>query len=212
MAPDRSAAVAFFALLVLAALPLAARADLYVCKTADGRTLTGDQPPRECSNSVIRQLNADGSVRRKIEPPLTPEERRKRDEEERERHAREMEAQAQLRKDRALLETYASEDEIESVRNRTLAMRKSAIDHATRTLDEIRADRKHLDEETEFYANRTMPDKLKRSIEDNTEQQEQQQRTIADLRLEMQQINDRYDGELRRFRELVNRGSTPVQH
>jgi hypothetical protein len=199
------------ALLGLASLPLAAGAQLYVCKTPSGRTLTGDQPPPECRDSVIRQLNPDGSVRRTIEPPLTADERRKRDDEEHERHVREMEAQAQLRKDRALLETYASEDEIESVRDRTLAVRQSMIDHANKALSEMKADRKHLDDEAEFYANRTMPEKLKHAIDDNIQQQEQQLHAIAELRAEMQRINDHYDSELRRFRELVARGSTPMQ-
>jgi hypothetical protein len=193
-------------------LPLAAGAQLFVCKTPGGRTLTDDKPPPECASTVIRELNRDGSLKRLIEPPLTPEQRQERDAEEKRRHEREMEAQAQLRRDRALLETYSSEDEIEAVRDRTLAQRKSLIDHAMQTLNEYKADRKHLDDEAEFYLHRPMPEKLKRAIDDNLAQQQQAQHTIDDLRAEMRHINENYDAELRRFRELITRGSTPAPH
>jgi hypothetical protein len=213
MAPDRCAALAALAapalavLVVLLGLPAPVAAQLYVCKTPTGHTLSGDTPPADCRDSVIRRLNRDGSVREVIEPPLSPEQKEQRALEERKRHERETAAQDQLRKDRALLETYASEDEIEATRDRTLAIRQTLIDRANQSLKEYRADRKHLDDEAEFYLRRPMPDKLKRAIEDNVSLQEQQLHTIGDIRAEMQRINDRYDAELRRYRELVMRGA-----
>jgi hypothetical protein len=193
------------------ALPAAAWCQLYVCTTASGRTLTGDLPPPDCGNVPIRELNRDGSIRRVIEPPLTPEQKKKRDVEEKARREREHAAQEQLRKDRALLEAYAGEDEIESARDRVLADRQLLIDRANQQLKEIRADRKRLEDEAEFYAKRQMPDKLKRALEDNAALQAQQMRTIDEIRAEMQRINDQYDANLRRYRELVMRGATPVQ-
>jgi len=50
-----------------------------------------------------------------------------------------MQAQEQLRRDRALLETYASEDEIESSRDRTLGAGASASkEGARRSLSRVR--------------------------------------------------------------------------
>jgi hypothetical protein len=197
-------------LLALSLLPLGAGAQLYVCKTPSGKTLSQDQPPAECKDTVIRLLNRDGTVKSIIEPPMTPEQKQARDAEDRRRHEREMQAQDQLRKDRALLETYGSEEEIEAVRNRTLAVRQTAIEHANQQLKEYRDDRKHLEEEAEFYSRRSMPDKLKRQLKDNTDLQELQHHSIEDIRLEMEHINERYDADLRRYRELVLRGATPV--
>jgi hypothetical protein len=195
----------------LALLPIGAWSQLYVCTTPGGRTLTGDTPPPECQNVVIRELNRDGSIKRVIEPPLTPEQKRRREEDDKKRRALEMAAQEQLRKDRALLETYASEDEIDASRDRTLASRQALIERANQQLKEIKMEHKRLEDETEFYARRQLPDKLKRALEDNAELQTQQLKTIDDIRAEMQRINERYDAELRRFRELVMRGATPVQ-
>jgi hypothetical protein len=196
---------------LLMMLPMGAGAELFVCTTPSGRTLTGDNPPRGCEDSVIRVLNPDGSTRRVIEPPLTADQRKARDLEERRRHEREMQAQDQMRKDRALLETYATEDEIQASRDRTLASRQALIDRANQQLKEFKADRKRLDDDAEFYAKRQIPDKLKRALADNATLQEQQLRAIDDIRTDMQRINERYDAELRRFRELVLRGASPVQ-
>ena len=198
-------------LAVLAMLPLGAGAQLFVCKTPGGRTLTGGEPPAECLDSVIRELNSDGSIKRVIEPRLTPEQKKERELEKQRKHEREVLAQAQLRKDRALLETYASEDEIEASRDRTLASRQALIDRANQQLKEIKMDHKRLGDEAEFYAKRKLPDKLKHALDDNATLQEQQLRAIDDIRADMQRINERYDTELGRFRQLVDQGASPVQ-
>lgn len=212
MAPDRDAR--WFGIVLVAAalsaLPVGARAQLYVC-TTNGRTLTGDLPPPECGNVEIRELNRDGSVKRVIEPPLTPEQKKARELEAKQRREREMQAQEQLRRDRALLETYASEDEIETNRDRTLAQRQALIVRANQQLKEFKMDRKRLDDESEFYAKRQLPEKLKRALDDNAALQQQQLHAIDDIRADMERINERYDAELRRFRELVMRGATPTQ-
>ncbi|HWY73056.1 MAG TPA: hypothetical protein VNW98_05400, partial [Burkholderiaceae bacterium] len=117
----------------------------------------------------------------------------------------------QMRRDRALLETYASEEEIEASRDRTLASRQMLIERANQQLKEFKMDRKRLGDEAEFYAKRQLPEKLQRALDDNAGLQAQQLHAIDDIRADMQRINERYDAELRRFRELVVRGATPVQ-
>jgi hypothetical protein len=204
MAPERRRGLLLAALL----LPLRVGAQLYVCTTPGGRTLTGDTPPPECHGVQIRELNRDGSVRRVIDPPLTSEQKKKREDDDKARREREHAAQEQLRRDRALLEAYASEDEIEAARDRLLAARQGLIDRANQQLKEYKVDRKRLDDEAEFYAKREMPDKLKRALADNTALQEQQLHQIDDIRAEMQRINEHYDNDLRRYRELLLRGAT----
>jgi len=207
----RAAAPAALLAAALAVLPASAWAQLFVCKTPNGRTLTGDVPPPECQDVPVRELNRDGSVKHVIEPPLTDEQKRKREEEEKKRKELEREAREQNRKDRALLETYASEEEIDASRDRTLANQQALIERANQQLKQIKADRKRLEDEAEFYVKRKMPEKLKRAIEDNDTLQAQQLHTIELIKADMERINERYDAELQRFRELVNRGATPVQ-
>ncbi len=196
--------------LLLAAAPLA-QAQLYVCTDARGRTITGDRPPPECADRAVRELRSDGSVRRVIEPPLTPEQKAARAAEAK-RQADEAEKQrAQMRRDLALLETYASEAEIEETRNRALGQRQQLIDRAVKRLEEHQREKKKLDNEAEFYAKREMPDKLKRAFEGNAALIRSEQRIIDDVKADMERVNARFDNELQRWRALVNAGAQPVQ-
>lgn len=188
-----------------------AQAQLYVCTTAGGRTITADRPPPECADRPIRELRSDGSVRRVIEPPLTPEQRAQR-EAERKRQIEEAERQrAQMRRDLSLLETYANEAEIEASRNRALADRQVLIERAIKRMEEIKRERKKLDDETEFYVKRELPEKLKRALAANNDMLRAQEKIIADAKADMARVNERYDAEVKRFRELVSAGATPVQ-
>lgn len=195
---------------LLAAAPLA-QAQLYVCTDARGRTISGDRPPAECADRAVRELRSDGSVRRVIEPPMTAEQKAAKAAEAK-RQAEEAEKQrGQMRRDLALLETYASEAEIEDTRNRALGSRQQLIDRAVKRLEDHRREKKKLDSEGEFYAKRDMPDKLKRAFEANANIIRSEERIIADVRADMERVNARFDAELKRWRELVTSGAQPVQ-
>jgi hypothetical protein len=211
MAPSRrSLAQAVFAVLALACAG-GASAQLYVCTTPGGKTITADRPPTECADRQIRELRSDGSVRRVIEPPMTNEQRKAR-EDEIKRQIEENERQrSQMRSDLSLLETYASESEIESARNRALGDRQVLIERATKRLDELKRERKKLDDESEFYVKRELPEKLKRGLASNNEMVKSQGKAIADTKSDMQRVNERYDNYLKRFRELLKSGAQPVQ-
>jgi hypothetical protein len=198
------------ALALLAAAPLV-QAQLYVCTDARGRTITGDKPPAECADRAVRELRLDGSVRRVIEPPLTPEQKAAREAEAKRQRDEAEKQRAQMRRDLALLETYASEAEIEETRNRALGSRQQLIDRAQQRLLEHQKDRKKLEAEAEFYAKREMPDKLKRSFEGNASLLRSEQRIIDDVRADMDRVNARFDSELKRWRDLVTSGAQPVQ-
>jgi hypothetical protein len=198
------------ALALLAAAPLV-QAQLYVCTDARGRTITGDKPPAECADRAVRELRLDGSVRRVIEPPLTPEQKAAREAEAKRQRDEAEKQRAQMRRDLALLETYASEAEIEETRNRALGSRQQLIDRAQQRLLEHQKDRKKLEAEAEFYAKREMPDKLKRSFDGNASLMRSEQRIIDEVRADMDRVNARFDAELKRWRDLVTSGAQPVQ-
>jgi hypothetical protein len=201
------------ALAVAAAMAVfapASSAALYVCTDAKGRTITADRPPPECANVPIRELRPDGSVRRVIEPPLTDEQRRARVEKARRDYQEQEAKRTQARRDIALMETYASEDEIESARQAALASRQVIIDRSRQRLESFAAERVKLEDEAEFYANRKLPEKLERAIESNKELAQAEHRLIADMQSDMQRINKRFDAELARFRELVVAGAKPL--
>ncbi|HUL64537.1 MAG TPA: hypothetical protein VLW55_07955 [Burkholderiaceae bacterium] len=188
-----------------------ARAQLFVCTTSAGKTITADRPPLECADRPVRELRSDGSVRRTIEPPLTAEQRAERDAEAKRQIEEAERRRGQMRRDLSLLETYGSESEIEATRNRALGDRQVLIERAVKRMDELKRERKKLDDETEFYEKHDLPEKLKRALAANNEMVSSQQKAIAETKADMARVNERYDAESRRFRELVSSGAQPVQ-
>jgi hypothetical protein len=209
MAPDRFRVAAAGASVVLALAAAPASATMYVCTTPSGRTITSDRPPAECANVPIRELRPDGSVRRVIEPPLTAEQRKARSEQA-QREKQEHEAKrSQARQDLALLETYATEKDIEAARKAALVSRQAMIERSMKRLDNFAVERKKLDEEAEFYVNRKIPDKLEHAIEANRSLVEAEHRLIAEMQADLARINKRFDAEAERYRELVAAGAKP---
>lgn len=205
--PSWRRAIALIVLGCACAAPAAAT--LYVCTDADGKTITSDILPRECAQLPIKELRPDGSVRRVIEPPLTAEQRAARAEQARRAAERRERQRSQTRRDIALMETYSTEAEIEAARAAALASRQAMIEGAASKLEGYARERERLENEAEFYANRKAPAKLARAFEINEELVQSEQKRSADTRVEMARINERFDAELKRFRELVTAGARP---
>ncbi len=205
--PTRPLVAAIGFALLLACAP--ARA-VFVCTTAEGRTITSDRLPPECANQPIKELRPDGSVRRVIEPPLTEEQRRARAEKARREQMEQDAKRAQVRRDIALMETYASEQEIEAARRAALAGRQVVIDRSRQRLEALAKERIKLEEEAEFYVGRKMPEKLERAIAVNKDLAQAEHRLIADMQADMERINRRFDAELGRYRELLAAGARPL--
>ena len=183
---------------------------MYSC-IANGKTYSADRPPPECANSDIRELNRDGSVRRVIARPLTPEEQRAKALEAKKRIEEEERQLAQRRRDRSLLESYANEEEIEAARRKALEGAEESIKRSTERTASLAKDRKRLDDESEFYKNRAQPDSLKRAYELNAQAATAEQKILAEARSEITRINERFDAEKKRFKDLVAQGARPVQ-
>ena len=183
---------------------------IYSC-VANGRTYSGDRPPPECVNSDIRELNKDGSVRRVIPRPITQEEQKARALEAKKRLEEEERALAQRRRDRSLLKAYATEGEIEAARVKALDTSNEVIRRSQTRIERMDGERKRLDNESEFYKKRDLPDSLKRAYANNEQEKAAELNIVRDARAEMQRINERFDAEKKRFRELVAQGANPVQ-
>jgi len=179
-------------LFVLAALnPVFAHAAIYMCKDASGRTITSDRPIPECADRSMRELNNTGVLKREITPPPTAEQKRLAEEQAKERLAKELAMIEQRRSDQALLARYRSEADIESARQReastlsNLIVQQKAALHVAR--NDWRAASGH---------------KSKQDLA-----AERMQEITADLRdseSDLERLNIKYDGILRRYRELNN--------
>ncbi|HQR20606.1 MAG TPA: hypothetical protein PLE54_04495 [Burkholderiaceae bacterium] len=220
MEPDRNRIAARAGLFVLLAIisgatvaqaPASAPTNTMYSCTANGKTYTADRPPVECANSDIRELNRDGSVRRVIPRPLTIEEQRARALEAKKKYEEEEKVLAQRRRDRSLLEAYADEAEIEAARKKSLESAEQIIRRSQERAKSLAEDRRRLDDEAEFFKKREQPDSLKRAYALNAQAVGAEEKIVAEARGEVARINERYDAEKKRFRELLAQGARPVQ-
>lgn len=204
------ACAALWSLTPLGALAQGNSGGVFTC-VVNGRTFTADRPPPECANSDMRELNRDGSVRRVISRPLTADEQRARALEAKKQFEEDEKLQAQRRRDRSLLEAYASEEEIEIARNKALGISNEVVRRSSARLERMETEKKKLDDESEFYKKRELPDHIKRAYATNEQDKASEHRVVREARIEMQRINERFDAEKKRFRELIAQGARPVQ-
>lgn len=177
---------------------------VYTCIDAKGRKLTADRPIVECIDREQKVLNPSGTVRAKVGPSLTAQEKleleqkEKREAEERSRSAEEK------RRDRALLTRYPNKGVHDQERAEALAQIEAVAKAATIRLTELTRQRVAIDEEMEFYKKdpSKAPAYVRRQLEENTQSQSVQKRFIAEQEAEARRLNARFDDELVRLRQL----------
>ena len=177
---------------------------IYSCMDAKGRTITADRPIAECSDRAQRTLSPSGIVTHQIEPALTVHEQAAQDEKNRqaaELRAREAEDR---RRDKALLMRYPTPEVHDRERVAALLQIDEVI-HTLRTRrSELADQRKTLDGEREFYVKdlSRMPASLKRRLEENAGNVAVQEQFFAAQQQEKKRINQRFDEELVKLRQL----------
>lgn len=177
---------------------------VYTCTDAKGRKLTADRPIPECTDREQKILNPSGTVKARVGPTLTAQERadlelkEKREIEERSRTADEK------RRDRALLTRYPSKTIHDQERQEALAQIAVVIQAAKNRLEELIKQRAVVDAEMEFYKNdpSKAPAYVRRQQEENIQSQAVQRRFIGEQEGEVKRVNARFDDELVRLRQL----------
>jgi hypothetical protein len=163
----------------------------FKCVDDKGVTHYGDPLPPQCSTKAITELSKQGTVKAKIDRPLTPDEiKAKRDEEERLKDEKRKDAEQQ-RKDRALLATYGAEKEIDLLRDRAMEQvtarwnnadqRVKELDARIAKLDELLGNYKKSKNEPPAYMvqdlEQVKADKL--MVQDSMKKMEDEKKTIA---------------------------------
>ena len=110
----------------LLASPAALAQKMYKCVDAGGKTFYTQTPPKECLGRTVNELDKRGNVTRQAES-LTPEQQAAREAERKKKQEEEIAAKDQRRKDAALLDTYASEKDIDDARARALRAPEQVI-------------------------------------------------------------------------------------
>ena len=177
---------------------------VYTCVDAKGRKLTADRPIPECIDREQKVLNPSGTVKARVGPSLTAQEKTEIEQKERKALEEQGRLAEEKRRDRALLTRYPSKAIHDQERNEALAQIGVVIKAATTRLEELARQRLSIEEEMEFY--RKDPSKapayLRRQQEENIQSQTVQKRFIGEQEAEARRVNVRFDDELGRLRQL----------
>jgi hypothetical protein len=191
---------------------LRAKVRSYRCVTKSGRKYYGSTVPPQCRGELVEALSAQGTVLFRIDPPLTPEQKAAKAAEERKaaeaqaaQREEERKAQIQARRDRALLQTYADEQDIERVRQRALADNHVAAAQVEARIAQLKRRQAKLAKESAKYTTSDMPAKLLQDTRAVSYDLTLQEQLLNTRKKEAQEINARYDEEKRKYRELTGR-------
>ncbi len=186
-------------LFVLSTTPALARMFRWV--DSNGGVHYGDTIPSQLSSQAASEFNRRGILIKKPTPAApTPEQLKARE------VSREQ-AKRQARRDRALLATYANEQEIDQTRDRRLRQIRQQI--RTLTAEQATTQKRLTrDQQRATVAkkmNGRIPASLAQQIKDTTAELMQVQNTITRKRQEMKKTRAHFEASKLRFRRLTRR-------
>jgi hypothetical protein len=189
--------------LSLAIMPVWAHAQIYVCKDANGRTMTSDRPIPECAARPMRELGNNGVTRREIAAPLTAAQKHQR-EIEADRLRSEAEAALEVRRrDLAMLERFRSEGEINAARKRAIEDIQENIKRETVTLALAEKSLKEAQVESEGRKGKNGVALLPtRRFEEAKATVASQNDLIREQKSNLLKVDIWFDETLKRYREL----------
>ncbi len=177
---------------------------IYTCTDARGRTLTAERPIPECLDREQKVLNPSGSLKARVGPTLTLQERAELDAKNKADQDERARLNEEKRRERALLIRYPNKLVHDKERAEALAqigvMRQAAL---TRTQELLRQ-RADIDKEMEFYQKdpSKAPPSLRRQEDEMTQSLAVQGRFIAVQDTEFKRVNARFEEELARLKPL----------
>jgi hypothetical protein len=184
---------------------------IYTCKDANGKTLTSDAPLAECQGREQRILGKDGTTLQIIPAPLTAEQKAAREVEDKKKKEEDDKKREQLRKDKALINTYESVDDIDSKRTRALAQVEREAHESEKRMLLLQKQHEDNQAEAEFYKKKPMPADLKRRLDENEAALHAEKLLLNSKHDEMTQVNQKFDEDKKRYLELTGSTGTASQ-
>ncbi|WP_374246929.1 hypothetical protein [Zoogloea sp.] len=181
------------------------------CCMDNGHQVCGDVLPMQCYGKGYREMSPQGTVRRLVEPPLTPEQLARREAEERAKRLEQARLRAEQRRNQSLLETYSSVADIETRRDRALEGVDQDLKRAEARQAQLLKKRESLNREAEFYAKRPMPAPLAAALRESDSELAAQGSVIEAKKREVEAIRTRYEQDRIRYIALTEpRGTAPA--
>jgi len=185
-------------------MPVAAK--MYKWVDDKGTTHYGETIPPEYANKDRSELGKSGRVIEKKEV-LTPEERRANEQADFKKRADEEAALELKRRDKALVNTYSNEKEIDLARNRNLQQVEARINSINSQLkmanNNLLAFQKEAD--TLAKAGKQIHPSLQEDLKESQERLAKLQQDLEKAKAEKATLDARYDADKARYKELTGR-------
>ena len=186
---SRLLAPSLIVFLWVACSPVWAGDTIKCCIDDNGARRCSDLLPRICHGRAYQILDSSGNILQRVAPPLSKEERSQKESEDQTRRQQKLQAYEQKRKDRALLETYPTLQDLENARDDTLFDLNEEIRAAEEGIKLAESRRKGVKPDSPIF-----------------KQQESQIRTLNEVitarRREYEQVKVRFAEDRNRYIEL----------
>jgi hypothetical protein len=189
----------------LVAFASSAHAGLYKWTDERGVVHYSDKMPADAVNRASVQLNRAGIAVRRTEQarPVAPRAPATESDELRSRQA-ERDRMLATRRDRAIVESYTSEAEIDLAKSRAVATIDGQINSAQAFVTQMQKRREELTSKMATYSPRPVPGALQYELETLDGEVARQNDFVAAKKKEAAGVAARYDSDKQRFRELRN--------
>lgn len=188
------------------ALAAGGREAVYRCKDSNGATHVSDSKPPACEGFDTEVLSSSGTVMRVIEGDKTRVAREQRELVEANAKA---EQDKRLQRDRMLIETYASVEDIERLRDQRLELVDSQNRVTQQNVRNLRERQTRLEAQIARFKPYNdapnappLPDHLAEEMVNTVNGMRVYEETLAKTRQEQSDIRASFGGDIKRFREL----------
>ena len=188
--------------LALVAAAGAAGATTYKWVDEKGVVHYTDKIPQDAVNKGSTVLDKQARPVKKIDPALTPEQRRALEAEEEQRRQQARVAEEVARRDRALMSSYTTEAEIDLARARALATIDAQIESAQGYTAQLRKRKDEIDKRKVAGGEKALTPAIERELEGAERELARQARLIELKQAERAAAIAKYDADKSRWREL----------
>jgi hypothetical protein len=188
----------------------AAQARIFCCDDAKGRKVCADFVPPQCANRAYEERDGQGRIFKKYDAPLNAEQQARRDAELARADVEKRKVVEAQRHSTALLASYANEKEIDSARDRALAVLEKNLQQSRSKLDAANKVKKKLDGEKAAYKNKPLPAQTKSLIRDNESELRAQQAAVETQTKEMEEVRARFTLEKQEYLALTGKKPEPA--
>jgi hypothetical protein len=182
------------------------REAFYRCKDRNGQTQYGDSVPPECAGQDTEVLNANGMTLRIIEGDVTRQKRLQRETEE--GKARKERDQRALR-DRTLIETYLTVEDIERLRDQRLEQLSAQYRVTEQNIATLHERQTRLEGQIARFKPYSdnpnappLPDHLAAEMVNTVNGMRVYRESLASNRQEQAELTASFDADIKRFKEL----------